>query len=66
MGLQILIYSYNKDSGQYHGFNTLLKKFNTRLKDFKIDMQLDKNFIKSVSEFREKGNVKVHVLELDS
>ncbi len=56
---------YNKDFGQYNGFNTLLKEFDGRLKDFKIDMQLDKSFIKSIGEFREKGNVKVHVLELD-
>ena len=56
---------FNRNNGQYYGFNKLLKEFKDRLKDFKIDMDLDTNFIRSISEFRDKGNINVHVLELD-
>lgn len=56
---------YNTQNRRYHGFNTLLKEFESRLSDFEIDMPLSPDFIRSISKFRERGNVTVHVLELD-
>lgn len=56
---------FDTGNRKYHGFNKLLKTFENNLDDFKVDMNLDKTFIKDISRFREKGNVTVHVLELD-
>jgi hypothetical protein len=57
---------FDKQNRRYHSFNTLLKEFESRLSDFKVDMpSLESKFIRSISKFREKGNVNAHVLELN-
>lgn len=51
--------------GRFHGFNILLKNFESRIDEFKpIIPSLDRDFINKINEFRESGNSAAHALEI--